>query len=126
MHSAAAEGSTTWSSLPDRKTVACRPAKRSGWMSNCAGMSGKRAPPSGTSESAMSAPGDRGNDAHLVAASQRGAEVVQVSDVLVIEVNVDEAPHLAVIEEALRDSRELIAQVAEQVLNRGAVRFHHR
>src|SRR5439155_20099140 len=94
--SSPAAGSTTSSLEPTRKTTACRAASSSGLMPSSAGISGKAAAPSGTSgsskSSAMSAPCHRGDDVHLVAVLDGGVHVVQVADVLVVEVDVDEAP----------------------------------
>src|SRR5262249_43461602 len=104
--SSPAAGSTTSSLEPTRKTTACSVASSSGWMPSSAGISGKTAAPSGTSgslSSAMSAPCDGGNDADLVAVLDGGGEVVEVADVLVVEVDVDEAAQLAVVEQALAD-----------------------
>src|SRR5262249_36036509 len=95
--SSPASGSTTFSSEPIRKTTACRAARSSGSAPTSSGMSGKTAAPSAPSppsgrgcSSAMSASGDRGDDAHLVAVLQGGGEAVQVADVLVVDVDVDE------------------------------------
>src|SRR5262245_37137346 len=98
----------TDSAEPSKKTMACRVAKSSGWMPNSAGMSGKTAAPSGTScsgelPSDISASGHGGDDAQLVAVLQRGLEVVEVTDVLVVEVHVDEAAHLAVLKQPAGD-----------------------
>src|SRR5262249_18307953 len=99
--SAEASGSTTSSSDPSRKTSACSTASSSGLTPSSAGMSGKTAAPAGTSAagslssgSAISASGHGGDDRQLVAVVDRRGEVLQVADVLVVEVDVDEAPHL--------------------------------
>src|SRR5260370_40645391 len=92
-------------------------------------MGGKTAVPSGTWRSgspAMSTPGDRGNDADLVAVLHGRGQVVEVADVLVVEVDVDEAAHLAVVEQALRDPGEPAAQVVEHPLHRPAAGLDHR
>src|SRR5262245_47897525 len=97
--SQAASGSTTSSSDPSRKTTACNTARSSGCTPSSAGICGITAAPCGTyspGPSAMLASGHRGNDAQLVAVLHRRVQVVEVADVLVIEVDVDEAAHLAV------------------------------
>src|SRR5262245_17343595 len=109
--SSAASGSTSLSSEADRKTVACSTASSSGWTPNSAGISGKTPAPSGTSrllDLAMSAPGHGGNDAHLVAVFDRGGEVVEVADIFIIHIDVDEPPHLAVLEDTCRDAGALL------------------
>src|SRR5215469_15114527 len=104
--SAAASGSTTSSSDPSRKTVACSTASSSGWTFNSAGISGIRAAPSGTSSSSwcscMSASGHRGDDGQFVAVLDRRGQVVEVAHVFLVEVQVHEAAHLPVLEDARR------------------------
>src|SRR5436305_12701752 len=94
--SAPASGWTIASSEPPANTQACNTANRSGLTFSSAGMSGKTAAPSGTSplsssrsgaSSATSASGHGGDDAQLVAVLDRGAEVVEVTHVLVVEVD---------------------------------------
>src|SRR4051812_35326236 len=94
------------SSDPARKTTACSTANSSGWTFSSAGISGKTAAPSGTSLSPCSwscsscssatgsASGHGWDDAQLVAVLDGRAEVVQVADVLVVEVDVQEALQL--------------------------------
>src|SRR5262245_39689183 len=114
--SSAAAGSTTSSSEPSRKTVACNTARSRGTIPNSSGIRGKTAAPSGTSSppasfcrsSLMSAPGNGGNDRQLVAVLDRRREVVEVADVLVVEIDVDETAHLAVLEQPLGDRRVLL------------------
>src|SRR2546421_11477074 len=101
MASSAAAGSTTSSSEPARKTVACTTASKSGLMPISGGMSGKTAAPSGTwssSSTAMSASRHCGDNADLVAVLDGRLQIVQIADILVVEVDVDEAAHLAVLE----------------------------
>src|SRR6266702_4503539 len=95
--SSAAAGWTTSSDEPLRKTAACRVANSSGLTPSSAGMGGKTAAPSGTSLSSaslMSASGHGGDDRHLVAVLDGGIQAVEVADVLVVEVDVDEAAQL--------------------------------
>src|SRR6516225_2922373 len=121
--SAAASGSTTSSSEPSRSTGACSTASRSGWMFSSAGISGRMAAPSGTSSSkrsAMSASGHGGDDGQLVAVLDGGGQVVEVTDVLVVEVDVDEAAHLPALEDARHDAGVGLAEIVEDGLHRGA------
>src|SRR5438270_10247927 len=101
--SSPAPGSTTCSLEPTRKTTACSAASSSGLTPSSGGISGKTAAPSGTSgsskSSAMSAPCHRGDDVQLVAVLDGAIEIIQVADVLFVEVDVDEAAQLAVLEE---------------------------
>src|SRR5438270_6848189 len=117
--SSAAASLTTAASEPSKNTTACRVASRSGWMPNSSGMSGKTAAPSGTavvgSPSDMSASCDGRDDAHLIAVLDRGLEAVEVADVLVVEVDVHEAPHLAILEQPAGDAGELRAEVVERL-----------
>src|SRR5205085_7753051 len=108
---------------PSMKTMACSTARNSGWTPSSAGMSGKTAAPSGTSRSAssaISASGHRGDDAQLVAVLDGGGEVVEVANVLVVQVDVDEAAHLAVLKNALTDGGVLLRQCVEGGLHRRA------
>src|SRR5947199_3713831 len=118
--SAPASGWTIASSEPPTNTQACNTANRSGLTFSSAGMSGKTAAPSGTSplsgsgaSSATSASGHGGDDAQLVAVLDRGAEVVEVTHVLVVEVDVQEALELGAVEHALGDVGVLLAQLVE-------------
>src|SRR6266852_755858 len=109
------------------KTAAWSTAKSSGWTPSSGGISGRTAAPSGTSaSSAMLASGHGGNDAQLVAVLDLRREVVEVADVLVIEVDVDEASHLAVVEDTLADAGTALAQVVERVLHGLAGDFDDR
>src|SRR5438445_9801584 len=102
------------SSEPARNTEACTTASRSGFTPSSGGMSGKTAAPSGTSASAgISASGHGGDDAHLVAILDGRLKIIQVANVLVIEVDVHKAAHLAVLKNTLHDGWELPAQVVE-------------
>src|SRR5947209_19827567 len=99
--SSAASGLTTSASEPDRNTVACSAARKTGWIPRSSGMLGKPAAPFGTSRSSASltsSPSDSGNDADLVAILYQRGQVIQVADVLVVEVDVDEAADLPVFE----------------------------
>src|SRR5579871_4301353 len=105
--SAPASGWTIASSEPPANTQACSTANRSGLTFSSAGMSGKTAAPSGTSprssssgsgaSRATSASGHGGDDAQLVAVLDRGAEVVEVTHVLVVEVDVQKALDLGAV-----------------------------
>src|SRR5438552_967646 len=112
------------SSEPARKTTACKTATSSGWTFNSGGISGSTAAPSGTSSSAISASGDGGDDAQLVAVLDCRGEVVEVADVFVIEVDVDEAADLAVVKDARADAGVLLAQIVEGGLHRGTGNLH--
>src|SRR5438105_1293457 len=81
-------------------------------------MSGNTAAPSGTSDSPvpMSASGDRGNDAQLVAVLDGRGQVVKVANIFVIEVDVDESAHLPILEDTLGDRWELSCQVIQGTL----------
>ena len=72
-----------------------RPARR--------GSAGKTAAPSGTLglrvRRLMSASGHGGDDGQLVAVLDRRGQVVEIANVLVVEIEVDEAAHLAVVEQ---------------------------
>src|SRR3954470_16484871 len=104
--SIAASGSTTSSSDPSRKTMACRTARNIGLTPSSGGMSGRTDAPLGThspgsSFSAMSAPSHSGNDGQLVAILDCRVQVVEEANVLVVEVDVDETLELALVEHAL-------------------------
>src|SRR5207248_9922963 len=92
-----------------------------------AGISGKTAAPSGTSpgvcSSFISTSSHRRDDRQLVAVLDRGVQIVEVADVLVVEVKVDEPPNLAVLHDALRDGRELLAKRVEHSLHGAAADF---
>src|SRR5438552_18129264 len=90
-------------------------------MPSSAGIRGKTAAPSGTSRpvsSAISASGHRGDDAHLVAVLDRRGEVAEIADVLIIEIHIDEAAHLAALKEPLGDAGVLPAQFLKGSLYR--------
>src|SRR5262249_59080255 len=106
-----------------RNTTACSAARRSGSTPSSAGMAGNTAAPSGTSSGAgslslISTPGHRRDDRQLVAVLDRRGEVVQVADVLVVLVDVDEAPHGGPVEDAGGDARELRPHVVEDRFHR--------
>src|SRR5262245_3641336 len=84
-------------------------------------MRGKTAAPSGTCSRAslMSASRDGGDDGQRVAVLDGGLEGVEVADVLVVEVDVDEALELALVEEPVDDAGALPAQVVEDGLHGG-------
>ena len=68
----------------------------------------------------MSASCDGGDDGQHVAVLDRRLQVVEIADVFVVEVDVDEAAHLAVVEDSADDVRELAAERVEHLLNGGA------
>src|SRR5438034_10356097 len=102
---AASSPASDWTiaaSDPVTKTKACSVAKRSGCTPSSSGISGKTAAPSGTSPADSSsasssssaiglASGDGRDDAQLVAVLDLSGQVVEVADVLVVEVQVQEA-----------------------------------
>src|SRR5262249_5676877 len=71
-------------------------------------------------------PGHRGDDGQLVAVLDRRGEVVEVTDVLVVEVDVDEAAPLAVVKKALDDAGALLAEVVEGGLHGAAADIDDR
>src|SRR5665213_453480 len=95
-----ASGFTTSSSEPERKTTAWITANSNGSTPNSGGMSGKTATPSGVS-SGSSATGHRGDDRQFIAVLDRRGEIIEIANVLIVEVDVDELAHLAVLENAL-------------------------
>src|SRR5689334_22644864 len=102
--SSAAGPLTTSSSEPARKTVACNTASSSGLTANSDGINGNTAAPSGTSESPASlmSPSSHSRDnRQLVAVLDRCGEIIEIANVLIVEVDIDEAAHLAVVEDAL-------------------------
>src|SRR6516162_1276167 len=123
--SAAASGSATSSSDPSRKTVAWRTASSSGWTFSSAGISGITAAPSGTSSScsAMLASGHGGDDGQLVAVLDGRGQVVEVTDVFLVEVQVHEPAHLTVLEDARRDTGGGRPEAVQHGLHRGAARL---
>src|SRR5262249_10923659 len=62
----------------------------------------------------------------LVAVLDRCREVVKVADILVVEIDVDEAAHLAVLEQPPGDAGILLAEVVEQLLDGAAGRLDDR
>src|SRR5262249_7440825 len=121
--SSAAAGSITFCSEPSRKTTAWRTASTSGLIPSSGGISGKTAAPSGpelSASSAISASSHGGDNAQFIAVLDRGGEVVEITDVLIVQVDIDEAANLAVLEDPLTDTRELSTQIIECCLNRAA------
>src|SRR5205823_780910 len=94
------------------------------------GISGKTAAPSGTSPSAasfISASGHGGDDGEFVALLDRRVQVIEVSNVLVIEIDVDEAAQLPrLLEQAVGEAGELPAEVLEGRLHGRSGRRHLR
>src|SRR5262245_45789117 len=121
--SVAASGWTMASSEPSRNTTACSNPSKRGWTPSSSGMSGKTAAPRGTwlsGRSLMLAPGDSGNDRELIAVLDRRVEIVEEANILVIEIDVDEALELALVEHALTQPGELPAEVIKDSLHAGA------
>src|SRR3954471_20410076 len=110
--------------------MACSVASRRGGMPSSSGVTGNTAPPSGTSSdwcdspSDISASGDRGDDAQLVAVLDGGLHAVEVADVLVVEVDVDELADLvALVVEAGLDAGVLGDEGVEHFFDGGAGDF---
>src|SRR5260370_41133181 len=102
------------SSDPSRNTVACSTARSRGSTPRSPGISGNTAAPSGTSRSAssdMSPSGHRRDDRQLVAVLDRRGQVVEVTHVLAIEIQVDVLPHLASVEQLGLKRAVLLARV---------------
>src|ERR1700722_6782046 len=93
-------------------------ANSSGSTPNSGGISGKTATPSGVS-SGSSATGHRGNDRQLVAVLHGSSKIIEIANVLIVEVDVDELTHLAVLENALGDGGILGGEGGERRLHRG-------
>src|SRR5262245_52670718 len=94
-------------------------------MPNSGGIIGKTAAPSGTCawSAAISASGHGGDDADLVAVLDGRLQAVEIADVFVIDIDIDEAAHLAILEDAADDAGVFLAQIVEQALDRGAAGF---
>lgn len=72
-----------------------------------------------------SAAGHGRHDADLVAVAEGGGLVIEKTDVLAIDVDVQEAAQLAVlIGEAGQDAREVAFEGLEQLVDRGGVDLH--
>src|SRR5437762_3090211 len=98
--SSAAAGSTIWLSEPSRNTTAWSTASKSGFTPSSEGISGNTAAPSGTelsASSAISTSGHGRDDTDYIAIFDGGRQVVEVTDILIIEINIDEAADLAVL-----------------------------
>src|SRR5207244_11270414 len=68
------------------------------------------------------APGDGGNDRDLVAVLERGLLRLEEPDVLLVDIDVDEAPELArLVHESFLQPGELAFQVVHQALDRVAL-----
>src|SRR5947209_7184556 len=103
-------------------------ARSSGLTPSSSGISGKTAAPSGTSSgsaaSLISASRHRRNDGQVVAVLDRGLQVVEVANVLVVEEQVDEAAQLAVVEEPARQGGKAGGQVVEDGLDGAPLGLH--
>src|SRR4051812_31710637 len=71
--------------------------------------------------SARSTSRDGRDDAHLVLGGDDGRQVVEVADVFIIDVDVDEAPQLVPLENALAERGELGAEVRKNLADGRAV-----
>src|SRR5262245_240532 len=101
-------------------------ASSSGLTPSSGGMKGKTAAPSGTSSSALpaiSASCHRGNDAQLIAILHRRGQAVEVTDILIVQIDVDEAADLAIVEETLADPWISFVQILERGLHAAAAHF---
>src|SRR3954454_6836823 len=68
-----------------------------------------------TPSSARSTSRDGRDDAHLVLRGDDRRQVVEVADVFVVDVDVDEAPQLVPLEDALAERGELGAEVRKDL-----------
>src|SRR5688500_2096791 len=72
----------------------------------------------------MTAPGNRRNNAERVAALHRCLLLLQIADVLVVQVDIDEVPQLALLRvEVLLQAVVLLRQVGEELADGGAADF---
>src|SRR4030095_1934966 len=68
---------------------------------------------------------DRGNDRHLVSLLERGLGALEEADVLLVDVDVDEAAQLAaVLHQPVPEPGVLALQHVDQVVNVGGVGLH--
>src|SRR5438477_12579294 len=68
------------------------------------------------------APGDGGNDRDLVAVLQRGLLGLEEPDVLLVDVDIDEAPQLpGFVEQAVLQARVLPLEVSDEAVDRLAL-----
>src|SRR5260221_6124966 len=91
-----------------------------GSTSNSAGIKGKTAAPSGTSDSGSSAilaPRHRGNDAQFIAIFHGGPQAVEVADVFIVKINVDKPADLALVEKPLGDRGEFLPEIIQHGLD---------
>src|SRR5438270_12576011 len=89
----------------------------SGLTPSASGIRGKTAAPSGTSLSAaslMSASSHGGDNGQLVAILDRRIQIIEVSNVLIIEIDIDEAAQLTrLLEQSVGDAGKLPAKIIE-------------
>src|SRR5262245_27252994 len=98
--SSAAAPLTTSSSEPARNIVACSTASSRGFTANSGGINGNTAAPSGTSDSPaslMSSSGHGRDNRQLVAVLDRRGEIIEIANILIVEINVDEAANLSIV-----------------------------
>src|SRR5437762_1466569 len=72
----------------------------------------------------MSAPGHSGNDAELVAVFDRRGQIVEVANVLVVQIDVDEAADLPILKDPLGDTVIFLAEIVQCRLNGAAAHFN--
>src|SRR4029077_1341911 len=94
-------------------------------MPGSAGISGNTAAPAGTS-SAMSAPGDRGDDVERVAVLDLGRKLVQVAHVFLVQKDVQVHAHLIAVENLRLERWKLRAEIFERRLDGVTFRVDHR
>src|SRR5262245_30167459 len=64
---------------------------------------------------------ERRRDAHFIALRHRSLHAVEKANVLAVDVDEDEAPHLArFVVDALFDARESLVEVLDDIADRGA------
>jgi hypothetical protein len=73
-----------------------------------------------TSAKYHSTPGDCRNNAHFVIRADRGAEVLEIADVLVIDIDIDESAKFVAIEKSLAKRRVPGAELVEKLSDCGA------
>src|SRR5258708_26874909 len=115
------------SSEPSKNTMACNAAKKRGSTPSSAGISGKTAAPSGTFRSVSSdslATGHRGNDRQFIAVFNGGGEIVEVTNVFVIQVQVDILPHASAIDDLRLNGRIFLTQVFQNRLDGRTADLH--
>src|SRR5262245_18840595 len=73
---------------------------------------------------ASAPPGDGGNDRHVIGILQRGRGALKEANVLLVHVQVDEAPDRAVvIDEALLEAGKLPGEIVDEIADRPRLRL---